>query len=121
MARTRYAKTISPRGGTLLTKWTLRPAHAPTFLATQSQTTQPGPTHFPVEAVERWIVVRPAIVAEVPTQNGGDHSCSVASGACMNRQTSWRNALSLRVSGVWRSSSVRVRGTPRVGRCNAVS
>ena len=47
-------------------------SHAPTFLAAPSQTTQPGPTHFAVEAVERWIIVRPAIVAIVPAQNGGE-------------------------------------------------
>ena len=53
--------------------------------------------HFPVESVERWVVVRPAIVGVMPTQNGGEPLVlRGASGACMSRQPSLRNAVNLR-------------------------
>ena len=49
----------------------LRPAHASVCLAASSQTAQPGSTYFPVEAVGRRVVVRPAMSAIVSAQNGG--------------------------------------------------
>ena len=49
----------------------LLPAHASVCLAASSQTAQPGSTYFPVEAVGRRVVVRPAMSAIVSAQNGG--------------------------------------------------
>lgn len=49
----------------------LLPAHTPRFLASPSKTAQPYSVYFPVEAVERAITVRPAVIAIMASQ----HSC----------------------------------------------
>ena len=47
----------------------LLPAQTPRFLASPSKTAQPYSACFPVEAVERAIIVRPAVIAIMASQH----------------------------------------------------